>query len=56
MNPLGEKKKDELKVLSKRKCMPVCAQSCPTLCDPKDCSLLGSSVHVNFPGRNISVS
>ena len=21
------------------------AQSCPTLCDPADCSLLGSSVH-----------
>ena len=21
------------------------AQSCPTLCDPVDCSLLGSSVH-----------
>ena len=21
------------------------AQSCPTLCDPGDCSLLGSSVH-----------
>ena len=21
------------------------AQSCPTLCDPMDCSLLGSSVH-----------
>ena len=23
----------------------VCAQSCPTLCDPMDCSLPGSSVH-----------
>ena len=21
------------------------AQSCPTLCDPMDCSLLGSSIH-----------
>ena len=24
------------------------AQSCPTLCDPMDCSLLGSSVHGIF--------
>ena len=24
------------------------AQSCPTLCDPMDCSLLGSSVHGVF--------
>ena len=23
----------------------MCAQSCPTLCDPMDCSLPGSSVH-----------
>ena len=27
----------------KRRC--VCAQSCPTLCDPMDCNLPGSSVH-----------
>ena len=27
------------------------AQSCPTLCDPRDCSLLGSSVHVIFQTR-----
>ena len=26
-------------------------QSCPTLCDPTDCSLSGSSVHVIFQGR-----
>ena len=26
-------------------CAPVCAQSCPTLCDPMDYSLPGSSVH-----------
>ena len=25
--------------------MPPCAQSCPTLCDPMDCSPPGSSVH-----------
>ena len=27
------------------------AQSCPTLCDPMDCSLLGSSVHGIFQAR-----
>ena len=27
------------------------AQSCPTLCDPMDCSLPGSSVHGIFPGN-----
>ena len=26
-------------------------QSCPTLCDPMDCSLPGSSVHGIFPAR-----
>ena len=26
--------------------------SCPTLCNPKDCNLPGSSVHGNFPGKN----
>ena len=27
------------------------AQSCPTLCNPMDCSLLGSSVHGIFQAR-----
>ena len=27
-------------------------QSCLTLCDPMDCSLPGSSVHGDFPGKN----
>ena len=27
------------------------AQSCPTLRDPKDCSLLGSSIHGIFQAR-----
>ena len=31
------------------------AQSCPTLCDPMDCSLLGSSVHGIFPGKGTGV-
>ena len=28
------------------------AQSCPTLCNPMDCSLPGSSVHGDSPGKN----
>ena len=31
------------------------AQSCPTLCDPMDCSPSGSSVHGDSPGKNIGV-
>ena len=30
-------------------------QSCPTLCNPMDCSPPGSSVHVIFPGKNTGV-
>ena len=30
-------------------------QSCLTLCDPLDCSLPGSSVHGNSPGKNTGV-
>ena len=31
------------------------AQSCPTLCDPMDCSLPGSSVHWDSPSKNTGV-
>ena len=31
------------------------SQSCPTLCDPMDCSLPGSSVHGDSPGENTGV-
>ena len=31
------------------------AQSCPTLCDPMDCSPTGSSVHGDSPGENTGV-
>ena len=31
------------------------AQSCPTLWDPMDCSLSGSSVHGDSPGKNTEV-
>ena len=30
-------------------------QSCPTLCDPMDCSLPGSSVHGDSPDKNTGV-
>ena len=32
-----------------------CAQSCPTLCGPMDCSPPSSSVHGIFPGKNTRV-
>ena len=32
-----------------------CAQLCPTLCDPMNCSPPGSSVHGSFPGKNTGV-
>ena len=37
--------------LSKRKKWKLVTQSCPTLWDPMDCSLLGSSVHGIFQAR-----
>ena len=39
-------------------CLCLCAQSlqsCPTLCDPLDCSPPGSSVHGDSPGENTGV-
>ena len=30
-------------------------QLCPSLCDPMSCSLTGSSVHGNSPGKNTGV-
>ena len=35
-------------------CVCVCVhpQSCPTLCNPMNCSLPGSSVHGDSPGKN----
>ena len=37
-------------------CVCVVAQSCPTLCDPMNCSPLGSSVHGDSPGKKTGVS
>ena len=45
---------DDLKLNSQRKKVKVkseVAQSCPTLCDPMDCSLPGFSVHSIFQAR-----
>ena len=33
-------------------CLCLVAQSCLTLCNPMDCSPLGSSVHGDSPGKN----
>ena len=36
-------------------CVCLVSQSCPTLCDPMDCSPPGSSVHGDSPGKNTGV-
>ena len=36
-------------------CAGLVIQSCPTLCNPMDCSLPGSSVHGDSPGKNTGV-
>ena len=36
---------------NKQRCISEVTQSCPTLCDPMDCSLPGSSVHGIFQAR-----
>ena len=45
------------KILELGQCSVLClvAQSCLTLCDPMDCSLPGSSIHGNSPGKNTGV-
>ena len=36
-------------------CCALVAQSCPTLCDPMECTLPGSSVHGDSPGKSTGV-
>ena len=36
-------------------CAVIVSQSCPSLCDPMDCSPPGSSVHRDSPGKNTGV-
>ena len=38
-----------------RLCVCVVSQLCPALCDPMDCSLLGSSIHGDSPDKNTGV-
>ena len=47
---VSQKEKDEYRVLTHIRVSEV-AQSCPTLCDPMDCRLPGSSVHGIFQAR-----
>ena len=42
-------------VLVSPMCVCLVAQLCPTLCDPIDCNLPGSSVHGDSPGKNTGV-
>ena len=53
----GRKESDTTEQLDWTEREGVClvAQSCPTLCDPMDCSLPGSSVHGDSPGKNTRV-
>ena len=37
-------------------CVCLVVQACPALCDPVHCSLPGSSVHGDSPGKNTGVS
>ena len=39
----------------KQKLMRLVTQLCQTLCDSMDCSLPGSSVHGDYPGKNTGV-
>ena len=43
--------------MNKYRCAVLClvTQSCPTLCDPMDCSPPGSFIHGHSPGKNTGV-
>ena len=45
----------QLKIVRFDLCLCLVTQLCPTLCDPVDCSPLGSSVHGDSPGKNTGV-
>ena len=46
---------EEEEQATERKCLCSVAQSRPTLCEPMDCSLPGSSVHGDSPSKNTGV-
>ena len=52
--PLGSRVSEES---TGKACAGLClvTQPCPTLCDPMDCSLPGSSIHGDSPGKNTEV-
>ena len=58
VKPKLKKKKGGVNNNSCLFCAVLClvAQSCPTLCNPMDCSLPGSSVHGDSSGKNTGVS
>ena len=47
--------KENILQCMKVKCESEVAQSCPTLSDPMDCSLPGSSVHGIFQARVLDI-
>ena len=52
-NPWGHKRIRHNLAAKQQECLV--AQSCPILCNPMDCSLPGSSVHSDSPGKNTGV-
>ena len=54
---LNKFKKTEIiqNIFSENNVLCIVAQLCPTLCDPMDCSLPGSSGHGDSPGKNTGV-
>ena len=53
----GEGSMDAYALTYVNRCVVLClvAQSCPTLCNPMDCSWPCSSVHKDSPGKNTGV-
>ena len=54
LKEIGNKRRKELFTVELHACLVTL--SCPTLCDPMDCSPPGSSVHGDSPGMNTEVS
>ena len=44
-----------LSIYTMEYCACLVTQSCLTFCDPTDCSLPGSSIHGDSPGKNTGV-
>ena len=48
---MTHRNKEEYMIPALKELIGEVAQSCPTLCDPTDCSLPGSSIHGIFQAR-----